>query len=51
MLGSLELAVDDVGRQVYIEEMVGVYRADYDAKNALAQAKRTLMEAWARLAI
>jgi hypothetical protein len=27
---------------VYIEEMVGVYRADYDAKNALAQAKRTL---------
>ena len=34
--------VEDVGRQVYIEEMVGVYRADYDAKNALAQAKRTL---------
>ncbi|BBZ19364.1 hypothetical protein MGAD_36990 [Mycolicibacterium gadium] len=34
--------VDDAGRQVYIEEMVGVYRADYDAKNALAQAKRTL---------
>ncbi|MGZ8747265.1 MAG: sensor domain-containing protein [Mycobacterium sp.] len=34
--------VDDLGRQVYIEEMVGVYRADYDAKNALAQAKRTL---------
>jgi len=33
---------DDVGRQVYIEEMVGVYRADYDAKNALAQARRTL---------
>lgn len=34
--------VDDVGRQVYIEEMVGIYRADYDAKNALTQAKRTL---------
>jgi hypothetical protein len=34
--------VADVGREVYIEEMVGVYRADYDAKNALAQAKRTL---------
>lgn len=34
--------VDDLGHQVYIEEMVGVYRADYDAKNALAQAKRTL---------
>lgn len=34
--------VEDVGRQVYIEEMVGVYRADYDAKDALAQAKRTL---------
>jgi hypothetical protein len=34
--------VDDVGRQIYIEEMVGVYRADYDAKNALSQAKSTL---------
>jgi hypothetical protein len=34
--------VDDVGGQVYIEEMVGVYRTDYDAKNALSQAKRTL---------
>ena len=34
--------VNDVGREVYIEEMVGVYRADYDAKNALSQAKRTL---------
>ena len=33
--------VDD-GREVYIEEMVGVYRADYDAKTALSQAKRTL---------
>ena len=27
---------------MYIEEMVGVYPADYDAKKALAQAKRTL---------
>ena len=34
--------VDDLGRQVYIEEMVGVYPADYDAKEALAQAKQTL---------
>lgn len=34
--------VDDLGRQTYIEEMVGVYPADYDAKDALAQAKRTL---------
>lgn len=34
--------VADLGHEVYIEEMVGVYRADYDAKNALAQAKRTL---------
>ena len=34
--------VDDVGRQIYIEEMVGVYHADYDAKNALSQAKSTL---------
>ena len=33
---------EGVGRPVYMEEMVGVYRADYDAKNALAQAKRTL---------
>ena len=33
--------VDD-GREVYIEEMVGVYRADYDAKTALSQANRTL---------
>lgn len=36
--------VDDVGREVYIEEMVGVYRANYDAKNALSQAKRTLQD-------
>lgn len=35
---------DDVGREVYIEEMVGVYRADYDAKNALSQAKQTLQD-------
>jgi hypothetical protein len=34
--------VTDLGHEVYIEEMVGIYRADYDAKNALAQAKRTL---------
>lgn len=27
---------------VYVEEMVGVYRADFDAKDALAQAKRTI---------
>ena len=33
--------VDD-GREVYIEEMVGVYRADYDAKTALSQAKSTV---------
>lgn len=29
-------------RDVYIEEMVGVFRADFDAKDALAQAKRTI---------
>ena len=34
--------VDDHGREVYIEEMVGVYRANYDAKNALSQAQGTL---------
>jgi hypothetical protein len=28
--------------EVYIEEMVGVYHADYDAKNALSQATSTL---------
>ncbi|MFI5509977.1 sensor domain-containing protein [Mycobacterium sp. NPDC051804] len=33
---------EGVGHPVYMEEMVGVYPADYDAKNALAQAKRTL---------
>ncbi|AEV72894.1 hypothetical protein MycrhN_2304 [Mycolicibacterium rhodesiae NBB3] len=36
--------VDDVGREVYIEEMVGVYPANYDAKNALSQAKQTLQD-------
>lgn len=30
------------GLDVYVEEMVGVYRADFDAKDALAQAKRTI---------
>ncbi|RAV15200.1 sensor domain-containing protein [Mycolicibacterium sp. GF69] len=30
------------GREVYVEEMVGVFRADFDAKDALAQAKRTI---------
>ncbi len=34
--------VDDLGHEVYIEEMVGVYYANYDANSALAQAKRTL---------
>ena len=33
--------VDD-GREVYIEEMVGVYRADYGANTALSQAKLAL---------
>ena len=33
--------VDD-GREVYIEEMVGVYRADYDAKNALSTGEAHL---------
>ena len=45
-ISDLEPAATDGGHwmvdQVYMEEMVGVYRADYDAKNALAQAKRTL---------
>lgn len=36
--------VDDVGRELYMEEMVGVYRADYDAKEALGQAKRVLQD-------
>lgn len=30
------------GLDVYVEEMVGVYRADFNAKGALAQAKRTI---------
>jgi PknH-like extracellular domain len=32
----------DDGRGVYIEELAGVYHADFDAKAALADAKRTL---------
>ncbi|BBY45541.1 hypothetical protein MCEL_38360 [Mycolicibacterium celeriflavum] len=30
------------GREVYVEEMAGVYRADFNSKDALAQAKRTI---------
>lgn len=30
------------GLDVYVEEMVGVFRADFDPKDALAQAKRTI---------
>lgn len=30
------------GLDVYVEEMIGVYRADFDAGEALAQAKRTI---------
>ncbi|MGV0835512.1 sensor domain-containing protein [Mycolicibacterium thermoresistibile] len=33
---------DDVGAPVVVEEMVGVYRADFDAREALAQAQRTI---------
>ena len=33
---------DDEQREVYVEEMTGVYRADFDAKGALAQAKRAI---------
>ena len=36
--------VEDVGREVYIEEMVGVYHATYDANDALSQAKQTLRD-------
>ncbi len=36
--------VDNLGHEVYIEEMVGVYHANYDAKNALSQAKQTLRD-------
>ena len=32
----------EVGREVFIEEMVGVYHADFDPKGALAEAKRTI---------
>ncbi len=31
-----------VERDIYIEEMVGVYHADFDAREALSRAKRTL---------
>lgn len=34
--------VDHDGRQVYVEEMVGVYHAGFDPKGALAQANRTI---------
>nr|WP_228768827.1 sensor domain-containing protein [Mycolicibacterium malmesburyense] len=30
------------GLDVYVEEMIGVYRADFDANRALAQAKTTI---------
>jgi hypothetical protein len=34
--------VAEDGRQVYIEEMVGVYHADFDPERALAEARRTI---------
>jgi hypothetical protein len=34
--------VTDDGREVYIEELAGVYHADFHARAALADAKRTL---------
>lgn len=34
--------VTDDGREVYIEELAGVYPADFDARASLASAKRTL---------
>ena len=34
--------VADDGRQVVVEEMVGVYHADFDPKRALAEARRTI---------
>lgn len=34
--------VAEDGQQVYIEEMVGVYRADFDPNRALAEARRTI---------
>jgi hypothetical protein len=33
---------DDGGRDVYVEEMIGVYRADYNAKAALQKVQRTI---------
>jgi hypothetical protein len=33
---------DQDGREVYIEEMVGVYRANFEPTKALANAKRTI---------
>jgi hypothetical protein len=41
--GGGHWTVED-GHEVYIEEMVGVYRANYDAKDALSQAQRTLQD-------
>jgi hypothetical protein len=32
------------GREVYIEEMIGVYRADFSATDAIAKVKRTIEE-------
>jgi hypothetical protein len=32
----------DDGREVYIEELAGVYRADFDARAAIAKAKRAI---------
>jgi PknH-like extracellular domain len=34
--------VAEDGQQVYIEEMVGVYQADFDPNRALAEARRTI---------
>ena len=34
--------VAEDGREVYIEEMVGVYHADFDARQALTQARDTI---------
>jgi hypothetical protein len=33
---------DDGGRDVLVEEMIGVYRADYNAKEALQKVQRTI---------
>ena len=35
---------DNAGNEVNIEEMVGVFHADYDAAQALADARRTIAE-------